>query len=567
MNENFSELLDKSLTNFKKKEGQIVSGTVLFIQNDNVVVDVGLKSEGRIPIREFFSPGEENNIKPGDKFDVLVEKLENKEGEALLSREKARREESWINLENSLEKKERVQGVITGRVKGGFTVDIQGAVAFLPGSQVDLRPISDISPLLNKPQPMIILKMDKVRGNIVVSRRAILEESREADRSKLLSGIKEGTKLSGIVKNITDYGVFVDLGGLDGLLHVTDISWERVNHPSELLKIGDKIDVVVIKYDPENKRVSLGMKQFSEDPWKDIEKNYPVNEKITAVISNIADYGAFVELKKGIEGLIHVSEMSWTKKNIHPNTLLNVGDKVTVKILEVEKEKRRISLGLKQCQENPWEKFEKSHKIDEIIDGVIKNVTEFGIFIELPYKLDGMVHLSDISWDVSGPEALKDFKKDQTLKVKILDIDVQKERIGLGLKQLTKNNKINKEIGKIVTCIVKKISANQINVLLETGSEGIIKRNNIAKMKEDQKTDRFAIDEKLDAKIINFDKKKNIHELSIKELEIQEEKQALEQYGSSSSGASLGDILGAELEDKVKGFKKDNSKVKDEGKK
>ncbi len=567
MNENFSELLDKSLTNFKKKEGQIVSGTVLFIQNDNVVVDVGLKSEGRIPIREFFSPGEENNIKPGDKFDVLVEKLENKEGEALLSREKARREESWINLENSLEKKERVQGVITGRVKGGFTVDIQGAVAFLPGSQVDLRPISDISPLLNKPQPMIILKMDKVRGNIVVSRRAILEESREADRSKLLSGIKEGTKLSGIVKNITDYGVFVDLGGLDGLLHVTDISWERVNHPSELLKIGDKIDVVVIKYDPENKRVSLGMKQFSEDPWKDIEKNYPVNEKITAVISNIADYGAFVELKKGIEGLIHVSEMSWTKKNIHPNTLLNVGDKVTVKILEVEKEKRRISLGLKQCQENPWEKFEKSHKIDEIIDGVIKNVTEFGIFIELPYKLDGMVHLSDISWDVSGPEALKDFKKDQTLKVKILDIDVQKERIGLGLKQLTKNNKINKEIGKIVTCIVKKISTNQINVLLETGSEGIIKRNNIAKMKEDQKTDRFAIDEKLDAKIINFDKKKNIHELSIKELEIQEEKQALEQYGSSSSGASLGDILGAELEDKVKGFKKDNSKVKDEGKK
>ena len=314
MSENFSELLDKSLTNFKKKEGQIVSGTVLFVQNDNVVVDVGLKSEGRIPIREFFSPGEENNIKPGDKFDVLVEKLENKEGEALLSREKARREESWTNLERSLEKKEQVQGVITGRVKGGFTVDIQGAVAFLPGSQVDLRPISDISPLLNKPQPMVILKMDKIRGNIVVSRRAILEESREADRSKLLSDIKEGTKLNGIVKNITDYGVFVDLGGLDGLLHVTDISWERVNHPSELLKIGDKIDVVVIKYDPENKRVSLGMKQFSEDPWKDIDTKYPVGEKINAIISNTADYGAFVELKKGIEGLIHVSEMSWTKK-------------------------------------------------------------------------------------------------------------------------------------------------------------------------------------------------------------------------------------------------------------
>ena len=566
MSENFSELLDKSLTNFKKKEGQIVSGTVLFVQNDNVVVDVGLKSEGRIPIREFFSPGEENNIKPGDKFDVLVEKLENKEGEALLSREKARREESWTNLEKSLEKKEQVQGVITGRVKGGFTVDIQGAVAFLPGSQVDLRPISDISPLLNKPQPMVILKMDKVRGNIVVSRRAILEESREADRSKLLSDIKEGTKLSGIVKNITDYGVFVDLGGLDGLLHVTDISWERVNHPSELLKVGDKIDVVVIKYDPENKRVSLGMKQFSEDPWKDIDTKYPVGEKINAVISNIADYGAFVELKKGIEGLIHVSEMSWTKKNMHPNSLVKIGDKVTVKILEVEKEKRRISLGLKQCQENPWEEFEKNYKIDQIIEGNIKNITEFGIFIQLPYNLDGMVHLSDISWDKAGAEALKGFNKDQSLEVKILDIDVKKERIGLGIKQLTKNTKTNKEIGKIVTCVVKNIGSTQINVLLESGQEGIVKKINIAKMKEDQRTDRFAIDEKLDAKIINFDKKKDLFELSIKELEIQEEKQALEQYGSSSSGASLGDILGAELEDKVKGMKKDGAKVKNEGK-
>lgn len=568
MSENFSELLDKSLTNFKKKEGQIVSGTVLFVQNDNVVVDVGLKSEGRIPLREFFSPGEDNDIKPGDKFDVLVEKLENKEGEALLSREKARREESWINLEKSLEKKEQVQGVITGRVKGGFTVDIQGAVAFLPGSQVDLRPISDISPLLNKPQPMIILKMDKIRGNIVVSRRAILEESREADRSKLLSDIKEGTKLSGIVKNITDYGVFVDLGGLDGLLHVTDISWERVNHPSELLNIGDKIQVVVIKYDAENKRVSLGMKQFSEDPWKDIESNYPVGEQISAVISNIADYGAFVELKKGIEGLIHVSEMSWTKKNIHPNSLLSIGDKVDVKILEVEKEKRRISLGLKQCLENPWKKFEDNHKIDEVIEGKIKNITEFGIFIELPFSLDGMVHLSDISWDNSdGTNTLKNFKKDEVLKVKILDIDVEKERIGLGLKQLSKNNKTNKEIGKIVTCTVKKISATQIEVSLESGSIGFIKKNSIAKMREDQKTDRFAIDEKLDAKIISYDKKSEKYELSIKELEIQEEKQALEQYGSSSSGASLGDILGAEIEDKVKGIQKDITKVEDEGKK
>ena len=436
--ENFSELLDKSLENFKRKEGQIVKGTVLFVKNDNVVVDVGLKSEGRIPIREFFSPGEENEIKPGDKFDVLVEKLENKDGEALLSREKARREESWISLEKSLEKQEQINGVITGRVKGGFTVDINGAVAFLPGSQVDLRPIVDISPLLNKPQPMIILKMDKIRGNIVVSRRAILEVSREADRSKLLSDITEGTKLSGIVKNITDYGVFVDLGGLDGLLHVTDLSWERVNHPSEILKIGDKIEVIVIKYDQESKRISLGMKQLSSDPWQDIKNEFPEGKKITANISSIADYGAFVELRKGVEGLIHVSEMSWTKKNVHPNSIVKVGDEVSVIILEVDSDKRRISLGLKQCQENPWKKFGDKYKVDQTIKGNIKNITEFGVFIELPYELDGMVHLSDIDWKVSGTEAVKKLSKDQNVEVKILDIDIEKERIGLGIKQLKK---------------------------------------------------------------------------------------------------------------------------------
>ena len=559
--ENFESLLDENLVNFKQKEGKIVEGTVVFVKNDSVVVDVGLKSEGRIPLREFFSPGEENEIKPGDKFDVLVEKLENKDGEALLSREKARREESWIKLEKSLAKKEQIQGIITGRVKGGFTVDIEGAVAFLPGSQVDLRPVTDISPLLNKPQPMIILKMDKVRGNIVVSRRAILEESREADRSKLLNDIKEGSKLSGIVKNITDYGVFIDLGGLDGLLHVTDISWERVNHPSELLKIGDKINVIVTKYDPSNKRVSLGIKQLTEDPWKDIEKQYVIGNKIKATISNIADYGAFVELQKGVEGLIHVSEMSWTKKNVHPNAILNVNDEVNVKILEVDLEKRRISLGLKQCLDNPWEKFKKNYKIDQIISGKIKNLTEFGIFIELPDELDGMVHLSDIDWDEPGQEAIKKYSKNQEVKAIILDIDVEKERIGLGIKQLTSNKKSSKEIGKTVTCVIKKSEEDKIIVSLENGKEGFIKKQNIAKLKSDQKTDRFAIDEKLDAKIINIDKTKKIYELSIKELEILEEKKALEQFGSSSSGASLGDILGAEIEDKVKKIK--GEKIKD----
>ena len=560
--ENFSELLEQSLVSFNKKEGQIVRGTVLSVKNDSVVIDVGLKSEGRIPLREFFSPGEENNIKPGDTYDVLLEKLENKEGEAMLSREKARKEESWINLESCLEKKEQITGVITGRVKGGFTVDIGGAVAFLPGSQVDLRPIVDISPLINKPQPMLILKMDKVRGNIVVSRRAILEESREADRSKLLSDINEGSKLKGMVKNITDYGVFVDLGGLDGLLHVTDLSWERVNHPSEILKIGDEIEVLVIKYDQESKRISLGMKQLTSDPWGDIQSEYEVGKIIKAKISNITDYGAFVELRKGVEGLIHISEMSWTNKNANPNSFLSIDDEVDVKILEVDKDKRRISLGLKQCKENPWENFAQTNKPDDIIEGKIKNITEFGIFVELPNDLNGMVHLSDISWDQDGEEAIKEYKTEQSIKAKIIDIDVEKERVSLGIKQLTKNTgkkKSDKYIGNVVTSVVTKIDDNVIEVMIDENVKGIIKRTHLAKQKSEQKTTRFAIEEKIDAKVISFDKKKNQYELSVKEMEIQEEKDALKQYGSSSSGASLGDILGAALEE---GEKKKKSSTK-----
>ncbi len=548
--ENFSKLLDESLLSFTKKEGQIVRGKVLFIKNDNVVVDVGLKSEGRIPLREFFSPGEERNIKPGDEYDVLLEKLENKDGEAMLSREKARKKESWINLEKCLEKKEQITGVITGRVKGGFTVDINGAVAFLPGSQVDLRPITDISPLINKPQPMIILKMDKFRGNIVVSRRAILEESREADRSKLLSDISEGAKLSGIVKNITDYGVFVDLGGLDGLLHVTDLSWERINHPTEMLKVGDEINVVVIKYDQENKRISLGMKQLTKDPWENIQKEYSIGKKIKAKISNIADYGSFVELKKGVEGLIHVSEMSWTNKNAHPSTFMKIGDELEVKVLEVDMDKRRISLGLKQCSENPWEKFNNENKTGDIIEGTVKNITEFGIFVELPYELNGMVHLSDIDWELSGEVAIKNYKIDQKLKIKILEIDVEKERIALGIKQLVASKNRNDElVGKVVTSIIKEINEDEIKVLFDDNKDGFIKRIRLAKLKSEQKTSRFAIEEKIDAKVVSLNKKKKMYELSVKELEIQEEKDALKQYGSSSSGASLGDILGAALEE------------------
>lgn len=563
MIENFSELLEASLVDFKYKEGQIIKGRVLSIINDTVVVDVGLKAEGRIPIKEFHSPGEEHGVKVGDSYDVYLEKLENKEGEALLSRERARKEESWSNLEKIQNQKEQIMGVITGRVKGGFAVDINGAVAFLPGSQVDLKPIKDISPLLNKPQPMIILKMDKLRGNIVVSRRVLLEESRKADRSKLLSDINEGDKLKGIVKNITDYGVFVDLGGMDGLIHVTDLSWERVNHPSEMFNIGDDLEVIVTKYDKENNRISLGLKQLTEDPWKNVDTDYKVGSKIKSKISSIADYGAFIELEKGVEGLIHTSEMSWVNKNINPNSILKVGGEVEVVILEIDNLKRRISLGLKQCTENPWKIFASNNKNGDVIEGKIKNITDFGIFVGLTEDLDGLIHASDISWEDSGEKVIKDFEIDQNVKFKILDIDVEKERVSLGIKQLLKDGpKQNKLNGKTVTGIISKIDSDKIHVKFNEDNVGFVKKSNLAKLKTEQNTSRFAVDEKIDAKVIKKMSKDNLYELSIKDLEIQEEKDALKEYGSSSSGASIGDIIGAALEeDKTK-----TSKSKDEKK-
>ncbi len=563
MVENFSELLEQSLVDFKYKEGRIIKGTVLSIINETVVVDVGLKAEGRIPIKEFHSPGEEHTVKVGDKYDVYLEKLENKEGEALLSRERARKEESWSNLEKQQNQKEQIMGVITGRVKGGFAVDINGAVAFLPGSQVDLKPIKDISPLLNKPQPMIILKMDKLRGNIVVSRRVLLEESRKADRSKLLSDINEGDKLKGSVKNITDYGVFVDLGGMDGLIHVTDLSWERVNHPSEMFSIGEDIEVIVIKYDKENNRISLGLKQLTEDPWKNVENLYKVGNKIKSKISSIADYGAFIELEKGVEGLIHTSEMSWVNKNINPNSILKVGEEVEVIILEIDNSKRRISLGLKQCSENPWKIFASKNKEGDIIEGKIKNITDFGIFVGLTSELDGLIHASDISWDDNGSNAIKKYNIDETLKFKVLDIDVEKERVSLGIKQLTKDSKKSDSlIQKTMTCIIDKIKEDRIIVTFNENQKGFIKKSNLAKLKTEQNTSRFAVGEKIDARVQKKVSKDSSYELSVKDLEIQEEKDALKEYGSSSSGASIGDIIGAALEE---GKKKD-TKSKDEKK-
>ena len=563
MVENFSELLEQSLVDFKYKEGQIIKGRVLSIVNDTVVVDVGLKAEGRIPIKEFHSPGEEHGVKVGESYDVYLEKLENKEGEALLSRERARKEESWTNLEKIQNQKEQIMGVITGRVKGGFAVDINGAVAFLPGSQVDLKPVKDISPLINKPQPMIILKMDKLRGNIVVSRRVLLEESRKADRSKLLSDINEGDKLKGTVKNITDYGVFVDLGGMDGLIHVTDLSWERVNHPSEMFSIGEQIEVIVTKYDKENNRISLGLKQLTKDPWENVESLYSVGSKVKSSISSIADYGAFIELEKGVEGLIHTSEMSWVNKNINPNAILKVGEEVEVVILEIDNSKRRISLGLKQCTENPWKIFASSNKHGDIIEGKIKNITDFGIFVGLTNELDGLIHASDISWEDNGEKAILDFKIDQTIKSKILDIDVDKERVSLGIKQLTKgSNKTEKMITKTVTCVIKKINEDKIFVVFDDDLNGVIKKSNLAKVKTEQNTGRFAVGEKIDAKVLKKISKDGSYELSVKDLEIQEEKEALKEYGSSSSGASIGDIIGAALEE----GKKKNSKSSDEKK-
>ncbi|MAI29071.1 MAG: 30S ribosomal protein S1 [Pelagibacteraceae bacterium TMED124] len=558
LEENFNELLEKSLLDFKYKEGQIIKGTVLSIVNDTVVVDVGLKSEGRIPIKEFHSPGEEHNVKVGEKYDVYLEKLENKEGEALLSRDRARKEESWNNLEKIQDSNQQVMGIITERVKGGFAVDINGALAFLPGSQVDLKPIKDISPLLNKPQPMIILKMDKLRGNIVVSRRALLEESRKADRSKLLSDISEGDKLKGVIKNITDYGVFVDLGGMDGLIHVTDLSWERVNHPSEKFKVGDEIEVIVTKYDKDNNRISLGLKQLTEDPWKNVDNEYKVGSIIKSKISNIADYGAFVQLERGVEGLIHNSELSWVNKSVHPNNIVKIGEEVEVMILEIDHNKRRISLGRKQCIENPWKLFADKNKKGDIVEGKIKNLTDFGIFVELSNDLDGLIHLSDISWEKSGEDAIKNYKVDDLVKFKILEIDLDKERVSLGIKQLSSDpSKSDETINKIVTGLISEIEKDKIIVKFENDKNGFIKRTNLAKSKNEQNTERFAVKEKIDAKVIKKSAKDGLYELSVKDLEIQEEKEALKEYGSSSSGASIGDIIGAAL-DKDKNKKLDN---------
>jgi small subunit ribosomal protein S1 len=549
--EDFASLLDETLGQDTGFDGSVVTGRVLRLTDEFAVVDVGLKSEGRIALKEFGPPGTKPDIKPGDVIELYVERYEDKDGSIILSREKARREEAWTNLEKAFETQQRVNGRIYGRVKGGFTVDLNGAVAFLPGSQVDIRPVRDVGPLMDTPQPFQILKMDRARGNIVVSRRAVLEETRAEQRTELIQGLKEGQILDGVVKNITDYGAFVDLGGVDGLLHVTDIAWRRINHPAEALQIGQQVKVQVIRFNPDTQRISLGMKQLESDPWEGVAAKYPVGAKYSGRVTNITDYGAFVELEAGVEGLVHVSEMSWTKKNVHPGKIVSTSQEVEVMVLDVDASKRRISLGLKQVQRNPWEQFVDEHPIGTEVEGEIRNITEFGLFIGLSADIDGMIHMSDISWDEPGELAMAKFEKGQVVKAKVLDVDVEKERISLGIKQLRDDpaagvmDSVRK--GDVVTCVVTAIQSNGIEVKVNDVLTGFIRRAELARDKSDQRPDRFAVGEKVDAKIIQIDKASRKLSLTIKGKEVEEEKQAMAEFGSSDSGASLGDILGAAI--------------------
>ncbi|BCH21230.1 30S ribosomal protein S1 [Mesorhizobium sp. L-8-3] len=553
--DDFAALLEESFSDGHSGEGQVVRGTITAIEKDMAIIDVGLKVEGRVPLKEFGAKAKDGQMNVGDTVEVYVERIENALGEAMLSREKARREESWVRLEEKFNKGERVEGVIFNQVKGGFTVDLDGAVAFLPRSQVDIRPIRDVTPLMHNPQPFEILKMDRRRGNIVVSRRTVLEESRAEQRSEIVQNLEEGQVVEGVVKNITDYGAFVDLGGIDGLLHVTDMAWRRVNHPTEILNIGQTVKVQIIRINQETHRISLGMKQLESDPWSDIGTKFPIGKKIRGTVTNITDYGAFVELEPGIEGLIHVSEMSWTKKNVHPGKILSTSQEVDVVVLEVDPAKRRISLGLKQTLENPWEAFARNHPSGSVVEGEVKNKTEFGLFIGLDGDVDGMVHLSDLDWNRPGEQAIEEYQRGQVVQAQVLDVDIDKERISLGIKQLQRGGgeAVSGELRKnaVVTTEVIGVKDGGIEVrLVDSGVETFIKRSDLSRDRDEQRPERFTVGQKVDARVIVYDKKTRKIQVSIKALEIAEEKEAVAQYGSTDSGASLGDILGAALKNR-----------------
>jgi small subunit ribosomal protein S1 len=555
--EDFAALLDESLGRGDFAEGTVVAGRVAAIEKDFAIIDVGLKTEGRIPVKEF-GVGEDGKptLKVGDNVEVFLERVENAMGEAVISREKARREEAWTRLEGVYARNEPVMGAIVGRVKGGFTVDLGGASAFLPGSQVDIRPVRDVGPLMGREQPFAILKMDRPRGNIVVSRRAILEEARAEQRTELVSQLHEGEVREGVVKNITDYGAFVDLGGIDGLLHVTDMSWKRVSHPSQVLAVGDTVKVQIVKINPETQRISLGMKQLQSDPWDGVEAKYPVGAKFKGRITNITDYGAFVELEPGVEGLVHVSEMSWTKKNVHPGKIVSTSQEVEVVVLDVDASKRRVSLGLKQAMANPWEDFLEKHPIGTAVEGEVKNATEFGLFIGLDNDIDGMVHLSDIDWNMPGEEAILRYKKGEVVRARVLDVDVEKERISLGIKQLA-GDPLAGDVyrkGQTVTVQVTEVTSGGIEVKFgddDAPVTAFIRKSDLSRDRTEQRPERFAVGDRMDAQITNIDKAARRISLSVKALEMAEEKEAIEQFGSSDSGASLGDILGAALREKA----------------
>jgi len=556
--EDFAALLDESYGGTDAFEGSVIKGRVVAIEKDVAVIDIGLKTEGRVPLKEFTGFGRDPAPQVGEEVEVYLERIENALGEAVISRDKARREESWIKLEKAFESNEKVEGVIFNQVKGGFTVDLDSAVAFLPRSQVDIRPIRDAAPLMNVPQPFHILKMDRRRGNIVVSRRTVLEESRAEQRHEIVANLEEGQVIDGVVKNITDYGAFVDLGGIDGLLHVTDIAWRRVNHPSEALTIGQTVKVKIIKINHETHRISLGMKQLLDDPWQGIDAKYPLGAKFHGRVTNITDYGAFVELEPGIEGLVHVSEMSWTKKNVHPGKIVSTSQDVDVQVLEVDPVKRRISLGLKQCLQNPWEAFAEKHPIGSTVEGEVKNKTEFGLFIGLDGDVDGMVHLSDLDWNRPGEQVIEEFKKGDVIQAQVLDVDIEKERISLGVKQLAGDpfntataeggGAVDLKKGAVVTSEITEVKEGGLEVkIVGTDLSAFIKRAELARDRADQRPERFAVGEKVDVRITLFDRKARKIAVSIKALEMAEEKEAIAQYGSADSGASLGDILGAAL--------------------
>ena len=546
--DDFAALFEDSTGASTLQEGRVVPATVVSITGDFLTLDVGLKTEGRVPLKEFML--EDKQPEPGDIVEVYLDRIENLMGEAVLSRDKARREESWIKLEDSFNKDEPVKGAIVGRVKGGFTVDLGGVNAFLPGSQVDIRPVRDVGPLMNEVQPFAILKMDRPRGNVVVSRRAILEESRAEQRAEIVEAMNEGDTRKGVVKNITDYGAFVDLGGIDGLLHVTDMSWKRINHPSQVVNVGDTVEVQIIKINQDTQRISLGMKQLEADPWEGVESKYMVGTRLTGQVTNITDYGAFVELEDGVEGLIHVSEMSWTKKNVHPGKIVSTSQEVMVEVLDVDSEKRRISLGLKQTQDNPWSAFMAEHPSGTEVEGEVRGITEFGLFVGLGPELDGMVHINDISWDVAGEQAIANFNKGDIVRAKVLDVDTEKERISLGIKQLSGDPMTGSAIrrGEIVTCTVSEVTTGGIEVELgDPPMKAFIRRSDLSRDRSEQRPERFAVGDKIDAKITQMDKASRRVSVSIKALEISEEQEAVAQYGSADSGASLGDILGAAL--------------------